>query len=444
MTSPADPRGTVATPPAPDLVGRRNIFLNLFFGRDSSIERAHLRILRLVALGIVFENYDIGLVNSALPQIAPDLGISEAQTGYYTGAVRLGGLASLLLIPLADIIGRRRVFLLALIGMSLGTFLTAFVQTPWQFVAVQVVTRAFMLTGATVAVVILVEEFPASQRGSAIGLLSMLGGLGYGLGALFYAFVEDLPFGWRALYAAGAAPLLLMPFFRRSLAETRRFERHSAERGARVVTGLRDWLAPFVDLVRSHPRRAIVVGAAGLFASMASIAFFQYTSYFVQKMHGWSPGHYTLLLFGAGALGVFGNVLGGRGSDRLGRRGVGFVCLALAPLFAFAFFQGPEAALVPAWGLFVLCMSAGDVIVRAFAAELFPTGQRGTSSGILIGVQAIGFGSGLLLVGLGTNWTGDLGRMVSWVAVTAVVAAFALLLLPETHQQELEEISPGR
>ncbi len=434
--SPEQPEPSPATPAH----SRNNFVLSLFFGSGSIIESAHLRVLRLVALGILFENYDIGLVNSALKQISESLHMSEADTGYYTGAIRLGGLAALLFIPLADLIGRRRVFLLSLIGMSVGTFLTAFVQSPLQFVLVQVVTRAFMLSGATIAVVMLVEVFPAHQRGSAIGLLQVLGGLGYGLGALLYAFVDSLPFGWRALYALGLIPLLLMPFFRRALQETERFERHAASRGA-LRREIATWVAPLVELVRAHPRRALTIAMAGLFASAGSISFFQYTSYFVQTAHGWAPGQYSLLVVGAGALGVFGNVLGGRGSDRFGRRVVGCLALCAAPAFAWAFFQGPEAILVPAWGLFVLCMSAGDVIVRAFTAELFPTSVRGTSGGILIGVQAIGFSAGLALVGFGTDVSGDLGRTVSWVALAAVVSAAALLFLPETRDRELEAIS---
>lgn len=428
---------------APAAPARRNVLLDVFFGRGSQIDRGSLRILQLVALGIVFENYDIGLVNSALPQIADSLAMSTSETGYYLSLVRLGGLAALLLIPFADRVGRRRIFLAALLGMSAGTLLTAFSQTAEQFVFLQVVTRAFMLTGATLAVVILVEEFPAGQRGSAVGLLSILGGLGYGLGAGLYAAVELLPFGWRFLYVLGGLPLLLLPFFRRSLRETRRFEEHARTRKEAPFAGLvRSWSEPVLDLVRTHPRRAAAVAAASFFGSMSSIAFFQYTSFFVVRAHGWAPGEYSLLVLGGGLIGMLGTLVGGRGSDRFGRRRVGFLGLAAAPLFAFLFYAGPSGVgLVPAWGLYVLCMASGDVIIRAFAAELFPTSQRGASGGVLIAVQALGFAAGLAVVGTLAEDLARLGPAVAGVSAVSWLAAVSLLFLPETHRLELEDIS---
>ena len=400
-----------------------------------------MRLLHMVALGIFFENYDIGLVNAALPEIAVSLGMSTSETGYYLGAIRLGGFGTLLLVPFADRFGRRRIFLLALIGMSTGTFLTSFAQTPLQFVALQWVTRAFMLTGAALSVVILVEEFPAEHRGAALGMLSVLGGLGYGIGALVYAAVDVLPFGWRSLYAIGVLPLALLPFFRRTLRETRRYEMHRSRRGPEEDGVFAAFGRQLRDFLRASPSRAAAVAGAGLFASMGSIAVFQYTNYFIREAHGWAPGQYSLLVLGGGLIGLFGNVIGGRGSDRLGCRVVGFVGLALAPLFAAAFFQGPAGTLVFAWGFYVLCMAAGDVVVRAFAAELFPTHQRGTSGGVLIAVQTVGFSAGLFVVGLGTETFADLAGIVSLVALASIAAGICVLFLPETSRRSLESIS---
>ena len=390
---------------------------------------------------MAFEQYDIGLVNSALPQISQELAIATGDTGYFLSAIRLGGFGTFLLLPFADRLGRRRIFLASLIGMSLGSFATAFSPTAEIFVIVQLLTRVFMLTGAALALVILIEEFPAEHRGAAIGLMALLGGLGYGLGAGLYAAVDLLPFGWRALYAIGGLPLLLIPFYRRSLRETRRFAAHSERAGMHTAGGLVTWLEPLRDLLRTHPRRAATVGLTGLFASMGSIVFFQYTSYFVQNVHGWAPGDYALLVLGGGLIGVSGNWIGGRGSDRLGRRPVGFVCLCLAPLAATLFYRGPESTLVLAWGLYVLVATASDLVVRAFSAELFPTSHRGTSSGWLVLVQTVGFTTGLFLVGYGTESLEDLGETVTWVSLATLVAGVALLWLPETRRVELEEIS---
>jgi len=423
-----------------DTPARSNFLLRLFFGRDTVVMKGPLGMLRLVALGMVFENYDVGLVNAALKQIAVSIDMSTSDTGFVMAGVRLGGLGVLLLVPLADVIGRRRMFLTSLIGMSVGTFLTGFSQTQEQFMVLQMLTRAFMLTGAALSVVILVEEFPADQRGSALGLMAVLGGMGYGFGAALYSAVDALPYGWRSLYVIGILPLAVLPLFRRSLRETRRFTAHAGSTERRTIS-LVTWLEPLTALANTHPRRMITVGLAGFFGAMGSIAVFQYTSFFVQESHGWSPGQYSLLVLGGGFIGMFGNIVGGRGSDRFGRRKVGFVALAIAPIFAMLFFNGPPEMLVLSWGLYVLCMSAADVVIRAQSTELFPTAQRGSSGGTLIAVQSIGFVVGLLIFGFATESSGSLASVVSWVSLSSVGAAFCLLFLPETHQRELEAIS---
>ena len=393
-----------------------------------------------MGLGLFFENYDIGLVNAALPQIARGLGIDDGDTGFTVAAIRLGGVGAFLVLPFADRLGRRRVFLASLVGMSLGTFATALAQTSLQFALLGMATRVSLLTVSALALVILVEEFPAQRRGAAIGCLSVLGGLGFGVSAGLYAAVDILPFGWRALYAVGILPVLLLPLFRRGLVETRRFERDRDGRAGRAAGGLGAWTAPLAALARTHPRRVIAMGGAGLLAAMGGIAAFQYTSFFVQSVHGWKPGHYTLLVFGGGLLGLLGNVVGGRGSDRFGRRRVGFACLSLAPLFIASFYLGPVGTLVLTWGLGVLCTSAGEVVIRALSAELFPTSHRGSATGWLILVQSLGWALGLLLVGLGPDGWAELAWTITAISLACAAAGVCLLFVPETNRRELEGI----
>ena len=57
-----------------------------------------------------------------------------------------------------------------------------------------------------------------------------LGALGHGVASLAFGFIESLPGGWRALYAFGAVPILLLAWLRRTLQETARFR---AAAGAR-------------------------------------------------------------------------------------------------------------------------------------------------------------------------------------------------------------------
>jgi predicted MFS family arabinose efflux permease len=78
-----------------------------------------------------------------------------------------------------------------------------------------------------------------------------------------------------------------------------------------------------------------------------------------------------------GGVGIVGNIVAGRLGDRIGRRRVGALFLALIPLWAALYYNGPSRALPVGFAGFVFCATAAGVIVRAFSTELFPTSHRG-------------------------------------------------------------------
>ncbi len=188
-------------------------------GIPHGISPAQLRLLGFLTFAMFFENFDLSLLGNALPQIGASFGLSKAGLGDFTGATRFGALPAFFLVPLADRLGRRRLLLVCVVGMSLGSGLTALSQSALQFVLFQVLTRTFIVTASVVTFVVVTEEFPAENRGWGIGMLGGVSAIGFGAGALVYAFVDSLPFGWRALYMVGLVPLLLFPALRRGIVD---------------------------------------------------------------------------------------------------------------------------------------------------------------------------------------------------------------------------------
>ena len=80
--------------------------------------------------------------------------------------------------------------------------------------------------------VIVAEEVDAAHRGWAIGLLSAVSNVGYGLAAIVFAFVNMIPYGWRGLYAIALLPLVLIIPLRRVVARKRALRERETRRAA--------------------------------------------------------------------------------------------------------------------------------------------------------------------------------------------------------------------
>jgi MFS family permease len=408
------------------------------------IEPRHLSLLGPVALAMFFENYDMSLLTSVLKFLAEDFALDEAELGTFAGAIRLGTLPAFFLIPLADRLGRRRLFLISVVGLSVGTFLTAFSQSPAQFVLCQVLSRSFIIAASATAFVIVTEEFPAEHRGWGIGMLGGVASIGFGAGALIFALIEYVPFGWRGLYALGLAPVLFVPLLRRRVSETRRFElqrSHELERqgvGAALVGAWR----PVAKLAREHPRYAVAVVLLGTLATAGHVTAFQLTAYYVLEVHGWVPWQYSAMFFLCGAVGIVGAPLAGRLGDLYGRRRIGLVVLASFPAAAFTFYTGPGWAVPIGWLTMVFLSMSSSVIIRALTNEVFPTSHRGTGGGLLSSMETLGAAGGLLLYASLQATYQSQGLVTAGISLLTVVSATTLALFPETRARELEAISP--
>lgn len=407
-----------------------------FFGHVPPVDDRLLRLLGLVSLGLLFESYDLSMLTSALKYIAEDLQMADADLGYLLAMIRLGALPALLLLPVTDRLGRRAVFIGSMAGVSVLTFATAFAQSAEVFIVLQMATRTFMVLGASVAIVIVTEEFPAAHRGWAIGMLGALSATGHGLGAIVFSQIDHLPGHWRALYAIGILPLALVPLFRRGVAETARFTRHAQTRAGER------WLAPLLGLASTFPGRLIGVTVAAFLVSVGDVVVFQFTGFFALSVHHWSPGQYTLMVLTGGLVGIMGNIIAGRLGDRVGRRRVGAGFFVLFPAAAWLFYNGPSWALTFAFAFVVFCQTAGGMVLRALSTELFPTSQRGTSAGWVVLVQTMGWAVGLGLVSVGVRTAdADIAQMATLISLATAAGGLCLLMLPETKRLELESIS---
>ncbi len=422
--------------------------LLFFYARPpAEIDARHWRIVGVLGATYVVNAYDIGILGLALPQIQAGLGVSEADVGTMAGLVRFGVLPALALNILADRIGRRRLLLATILGFTVCTVATAFARDVREFIVLQFFARMFIYSEEMLAIVVVAEELPARARGWGIGILVALGALGHGVAALVFSGVDYLPYGWRALYVLGAVPLLLVAWLRRNLEETRRFQEHRRSRTAVDDVGLVGSLAPLRNLFTMYPGRM-----AGLAAAYFPFSYFvgtalAFQSKFLQQQHGYSPGDVSTLFLAGGVLAIAGGLVGGRASDRFGRRRV--IVLGTAVNFAaftlFYNFAAGGLTVAAAWVVSIFTFFAVDALFSALGSELFPTSYRSTASGMRGIVGAVASALGLLTEGWFFSLFGSHGAAITAMSAIMVVSPFIVLaVLPETATRELEDVSPER
>src|SRR2546423_9091414 len=141
--------------------------------------------LAAVAFGLFMIMLDNTVVNVALPSIAKDLKISISElewivTGYalvFAALLITGG-------KLADMIGRRKVFVIGLAIFSLSSLACGFAPNAGFLIGARMVqgVGAALMNPATLSII--VATFPPKQRGTAIGIWAGVSALALAIGPL--------------------------------------------------------------------------------------------------------------------------------------------------------------------------------------------------------------------------------------------------------------------
>lgn len=398
------------------------------------------RLLLLLGAASFFGQYDTQLISLLLVQIQEGLAIPEATVGYIGSLTRLGALPAFAVLIVADRVGRRAVLLWTIAGYTLATAATAISPNHVWFVVCQFLASGFLTAELLLAVIVVVEEFRPSNRGWGIGVLGALALAGRGLAIGLFAFVEDIPFGWRALYAVGIAPLLILSVLRRRLPETRRFDDLSQ---ALPLEGF--WIRsfdPVKQLVRAYPMRFTAVASMGFLWSLSNSPVDFFLPKYAQEVLGWEPAQFAQIVLVGGLLGFTGLLFGGWVSDRYGRKPMLVLFLVLEPALAITLYTWIGSALFVIYVAWMFSSVSNDTIVRTYSNELFPTSHRSTAAGARAVVAALGAVLGLAWEGLlfavfGEHWTS-----VRCIAAAGLLMPLIALLLPETSGRTLEEIAP--
>lgn len=417
--------------------------------KSTSAEARRLRtvtwIVALATIGLLFDGYDLvvyGAVVSTFLRDASHIGnVTPAIAGLLGSYALIGVMAGALLAgAVGDLIGRRKVMLIAYAWFSVGMALTAMSTTTAAFGWLRFATGLGIGSLVATTAALVAEYAPAGRK----NVINAITNGGIPLGSLLAALLAILlmqHIGWRGMFWIGALPIVtLLPLAYFKMPESVAW---LASRGrmdeARKMSERTGIAMPEPALVKPGASAAAgegKVGFAGLFSAhylfpTVVLGLMSATGLvLVYSLNTWLPE--IMLRAGFNAKGslsflvvlnggsLFGALAASRAADHFGPKPVVAACFATGALALVLLTLGfPLAALLAIVAVVGLGTSGTQTLIYGFVANYYRTnvraagvawcagfGRLGGIGGPMLGSALIGAGFKLdaifyVLAGLG-------------------------------------------
>jgi len=426
--------------------------------------RWHRNLFTLCFLGVMFDACDFALFGMALPPVAREFGLNQAQAGLLATVGLVGAfLGALFWGTISDYIGRRTSF-----AATIGIFsvFTGLVAASWNVLSLSVFRfiSNFGLGGEVPVALTLTSEYsPGRIRGRMAA--GMLVGFPSGLAlaaALAYFIIPT--YGWRAVFVIGVFPAVLLFFVRLVMPESVRYlisRGRVAEAEATVAQIEREALAGqpipaapldapvgveergitvFELLTPERRKRTIllwIVSFCFLWSSNGII--FMLPTILVQR--GFPLSQILVFLFVQAVAAIVGYAACSFLIDKFGRRPVLFLYYFIGALFHLWFAEATGI-----WIYFAIAavgwVNPGVYGSNAvYVSELYPTHLRATAVGWFFGIGRVGSFLAPTVVGF-MLYYGAGAYVLHTFALTFLIAAIALWFVGiETKGKVLEQIT---
>ncbi|MBT2531199.1 MFS transporter [Arthrobacter sp. ISL-48] len=324
--------------------------------------RAQWMLLLVLCTVLALDGLDVSMVGVALPSIGQELNLGTESLQWIVSAYVLG-YGSLLLLGgrMADLLGRRRIFLIALSVFAAASLLGGLVDDPTLLIATRFVKGlAAAFTAPTGFSIITTNFAEGRERNRALSIFSTFGASGFSLGLVVGGLMTSMSWRWTFLVSvpfAVAVVLLGLKYIPRdNPANQEQDSGHDVWGAITLATGMlglvytlvsapeKGWgsvatiagfavsaaiLAAFAVIENrvKHPliRFSILregwvaranLSAVGLFGSYLSFQFI--ITLYLQSVLGWNPLSMALALLPAGLLVVATAPFADRLIDRFG------------------------------------------------------------------------------------------------------------------------------
>jgi EmrB/QacA subfamily drug resistance transporter len=401
--------------------------------------------LGAVAFGLFMIMLDNTIVNVALPSIQRDLeiGISELEW-VFNGYALTFGVLMLTGGKLADLLGRRRIFIVGLVVFTLASLLCGMATSAGMLIGARVLqgVGSALMNPATLSII--TATFPARQRGMAIGIWAGVAAMALAIGPLVGGLITQ-HIGWNWIFFINV-PVGILAIIVTRLVVSESRDTSAVQRldfpglltsgiglfaltFALIEANSYGWTDPVIlalfatsvvalvvfvllELHQRVPMLDLSLFRNGTFAGansvmllvgLAMFGVFFYNSLFVQNVMGYSAVQTGAIFLPMTGLIILIAPAAGKFSDRVGSRwlmGVGMLLLSIS-LFTFSRLDAASDFwdLLP--GLLVGGVGMGLVMTPTTAAAMgsVPVDQAGVGSAVLNSMRQVGGSLGIAVMG---------------------------------------------
>lgn len=424
------------------------------------------KALRATILGNFMEWFDIGVyayLAASLTAVFFPFGEPWNQLAFFatfavTFIVRpLGGL---ILGPLGDKLGRKRVLAFTIIMMSVGTFLIGCIPSydSWGMAApIALILLKFVQgfsTGGEYAgaVTFIAEYAPDRRRGFWASFLDMGSYIGFAAAAALATIVEVmltpeqmLEFGWRICFWV-ALPLGLIGMYMRShINESAAFE---AELDNESNTEERSIWQSIVYIFKDFWPQLLIGSALVMCAQVIGYTLTTFMPTYLTDTLGYDTLHGNALLIPVLLVLSLALPLFGLLSDKVGRKSVMITGAIIGIIGAIPSFwlmmQGTIATTLAGLFLMAIMLMFQASIQPSTLPSLFPTASRYTAMGVMFNIAVALFGStsGSVVTVLQSWWKTDFAGAY-YIMIACAIGLIGMFFLKESAGHNLPGSMPA-
>jgi len=351
-----------------------------------------------------------------LPEFRQIFGASELMVSLTVSAPILAvALAAPFLGLLADAVGRRRVIVIAMLGLAIATALTATAANLSHLILWRFLQGLFVPGILASSMAYISEESPGRYVGATMSIY-LTGGIVGGFTGRFAAGLISHHWGWRVPFVVlGAVTLAVAPAIWRLLPRPIKFVRqNSAAASLRSIT---------MHLRNSQLLATYAVGFSVLFCMVAAFTYVNF--YLADKPFYLGPAAlgmiFAVYLVGAAVTPVAGTIL-----DRIGYRlaligAAGIVAIGMLLTLAQYVPLIISGLAIAASGVFICQAAASSNVGKAASSA------RSSAAGLYVALYYVGGCAGSVLPGLfwkQTGWSGCVAIIVCMQMLTALIAYY--------------------